>query len=78
MQIVGVAGVNDSHVATGESVLMGVLLMLAAYAHRDPPGCEGIEFPNLTRSIAALPCRSQPPSQPVARLAHNEHALQLE
>jgi hypothetical protein len=30
MQIVGVAGVNDSHMAAGESVLMDVLLMLGA------------------------------------------------
>jgi hypothetical protein len=42
MQIVGVAGVHDSHMAAGESVLMAVLLMLGAYVHRDPPGCEGI------------------------------------
>jgi hypothetical protein len=41
MQIIGVAGVNDSHVATGESMLMGVLLMPGAYAHRHPRGCEG-------------------------------------
>ena len=44
MQIVCVAGVNDGHVAASESVLMDVLLMLGAYTHRDPPGCEGIEF----------------------------------
>jgi hypothetical protein len=30
MQIVCVAGVNDGHVAAGESVLMDVLLMLGA------------------------------------------------
>jgi hypothetical protein len=42
MQIIGVAGVNDSHVATGESMLMGVLSMPGAYAHRHPRGCEVI------------------------------------
>jgi hypothetical protein len=36
MQIVGVAGVNDSHMAARESVLMGVCLMFSAFDHRDP------------------------------------------
>jgi len=44
MQVVGVTGVDDSYVAAGESVLMRVLLMPGAFAHRDPPGCTGIEF----------------------------------
>lgn len=35
MQIVCVVGVNDGHVAAGESVLMDVLLMLGSYIHRD-------------------------------------------
>jgi hypothetical protein len=55
MQIVCVAGVNDGHVAAGESVLMDVLLMLGAYIHRDPPGCKVIEFETSpTRSRLAL------------------------
>jgi len=44
MQVVGVTGVNDSYMAAGESVLMRVLLMPGAFAHRDPPGCKEIEF----------------------------------
>jgi hypothetical protein len=46
MQIVCVTGVHDGHVAASESVLMDVLLMPGSYTHRDPPGCEGIEFEN--------------------------------
>jgi hypothetical protein len=37
MQIIGVAGMSDSHVAAGESVLMAVPLMLGAGVHREPP-----------------------------------------
>jgi hypothetical protein len=43
-QIVGVTGVNDGYMAACESMLMRVLLMLGVFAHRDPPGCKGIEF----------------------------------
>jgi hypothetical protein len=43
-QIVCMAGVNDGHVSAGESVLMGVLLVLGMETHRDPPRCKGIEF----------------------------------
>jgi hypothetical protein len=54
VQVVGVTGVNDSNVAACESVLMRVLLMPGAFAHRDPPGCKGIEFetPPLDRRFA--------------------------
>ena len=56
MQVVGVTGVNDGHVAAGESVLMCVLLMVGAFAHRDPPGCKEIDLPfrALSRSEARL------------------------
>jgi hypothetical protein len=37
MQIVGVAGVNDSHMAASDAVLMVVPLMLGAGTHWDPP-----------------------------------------
>jgi hypothetical protein len=37
MQIVGVAGMNDSHMAAGDAVLMIVPLMLGAGTHWDPP-----------------------------------------
>jgi hypothetical protein len=38
MQIIGVAGMSDSHMAAGEPVLMAVPLMLGAGTHRDSPG----------------------------------------
>jgi hypothetical protein len=41
LQVVGVTGVNDGYMAAGESVLMNILLMIGAFAHRDPPGCKG-------------------------------------
>jgi hypothetical protein len=57
LQVVCVAGMNDSHVAARESVLMGVLLMIGKYAHRDPPSCKRIPSTransDFTRSIAA-------------------------
>ena len=37
MQIVGVAGMSDSHVSAGGPVLMAVPLMLLAVSHRDSP-----------------------------------------
>jgi hypothetical protein len=37
MQIIGVAGMCDSHMAAGGFVLMVVPLMLGAGTHRDPP-----------------------------------------
>jgi hypothetical protein len=37
MQIIGVVGMSDSHMAAGESVLMAVTLVLSARAHRDSP-----------------------------------------
>ena len=37
MQIIGVAGMSDSHMATGDLVPMAVPLMRGAGAHRDPP-----------------------------------------
>jgi hypothetical protein len=37
MQIIGVAGMSDSHMAAGGFVLMVVPLMLGAGTHRDPP-----------------------------------------
>jgi hypothetical protein len=37
MQIIGVAGMSDGHMAAGGFVLMVVPLMLGAGAHRDPP-----------------------------------------
>jgi hypothetical protein len=37
MQIIGVAGMSDGHVAAGDFVLMVVPLMLGAGTHRDPP-----------------------------------------
>jgi hypothetical protein len=58
MQVVGVTGVNDSYMAAGESVLMCVLWMPGVFAHRDPPGCKGIEFDN-----THAPLREQSPSQ---------------
>jgi hypothetical protein len=48
------AGVNDGHVATSESVLMDVLSMLGAYIHREPPGCRAIEFE--TSPARSPPC----------------------
>jgi hypothetical protein len=44
LQIVCMAGVNDGHVTASESVLMGVLIVLGADTHRDPPRCREIEF----------------------------------
>jgi hypothetical protein len=37
MQIIGVAGMSDGQVATGESMLMAMPLMFRAGVHRDPP-----------------------------------------
>ena len=37
MQIIGVAGMSDSHMAAGDFVLMVVPLMSGAGTHRDPP-----------------------------------------
>jgi hypothetical protein len=58
MQVIGVTGVNDSYMAACETVLMRVLLMPCAFAHRDPPGCKGIEFetPPLDLRLALLLC----------------------
>jgi hypothetical protein len=42
VQIVGVAGMNDSHMAAGDAVLMVVPLMLGAGTHRDPPRRDAI------------------------------------
>jgi hypothetical protein len=42
MQIIGVAGMSDSHMAAGDFVLMVVPLMLGAGAHRDPPTRDAI------------------------------------
>jgi len=54
MQVVGVTSVNDGYMAAGKSVLMCVLWMPGVFAHRDPPGCKGIEFetPPLDRRLA--------------------------
>jgi hypothetical protein len=38
MEIISVAGMNDSHMTARESVLMAVLSMLGVCAHRGPPG----------------------------------------
>jgi hypothetical protein len=38
MQIIGVAGMSDSHMAAVDSVLMAVPLMSGAGVHRGPPG----------------------------------------
>jgi hydrogenase-4 membrane subunit HyfE len=40
MQIIGVVGMSNSHMAAGESVLMAVPLILVS--HRYPPGWRGI------------------------------------
>ena len=37
MQIIGVAGMSDSHMAAGDVVLMVVPLMLGAGTHCEPP-----------------------------------------
>jgi hypothetical protein len=55
MQLVYLADMNDGHVAASESVLMDVLLRPGEQAHRDPPGCEPVEFAtSATRSRLAL------------------------
>jgi len=37
MQLIGVVGMNDSHMAAGEPVLRAVLLMFGAAVHHAPP-----------------------------------------